>query len=466
MQFLSYDGDLVFINTYKGQEILSIISELNKQNITNKYIHVYDSFSGIPIRKNDQIIKNVSMKITFTDNVSKLNYPIDKIIYHNDFSYIPKELAYLSINTNSYQKTSDVILKFKPYLKKSTVIKIAKYGIFTGCTQAVDEHLKDIQVIHDKSLPSFNRVVIWGYPLHTHSHSYIHACWVKAFKYLGYDTYWFSDDNYDENFDYTNCLFITEGYADFKIPLHKSNIYYVHVCVDPQRYLDAGVRFIDMRYNKSYNHDVNYEYNLDESLKQGKAQQISSVTYYEDLEYYPAIYTSWATDLLPHEFNFSCINAEAENNVYFVGSGVPQHYELAQELRNKNIGFYHIDCWKNPISFEENMKLMKKSIINVDLRNDFHKKVGYIPCRVFKAISYGKLGITNSTRVRDLFGENNIIYHDNVGTLVDLALQNKDNTELILRQMKYVQENHTYLNRIDDLLKCIDIAFNSKELKE
>ncbi len=461
MQFLSYEGDLVFIDVYKGREILSIISELNKQNITNKYIHIYDSFYGIPMRKNNQIMKNISLKNTVIDNISRLNYPSNKIIYHDNYTDIPTNIAYLCINTYSYKKTSEVILKFKPYIQKDAIIKMDKYGIFTGCTQAVDEHLKDIDIIHDNPLPSFNKVIIWGYPLHTHSHSYIHACWVKAFKYLGYDTYWFSDNNFDINFDYTNCLFITEGYADFKIPLHKSNIYYVHVCVDPQRYLDTGVRFIDMRYNKTYNYDVNYEYNLDENLQTGKAQQISSVTYYEDLEYYPAIYTSWATDLLPHEFDFSLINTEVENNVYFIGSAGPHHNALIQALHKHNIKFIHIDCWKNPISFEDNMKLMQKSTINVDLRHDFHKNVGYIPCRVFKAISYGKIGITNSKRVQELFGENNIIYDDNVDVLVEMALQNKDDKELLMRQMKYVQENHTYLNRVDDLLKCLKIAFKN-----
>jgi hypothetical protein len=467
----SIKGDIVIVDCYKGEEILAIISKLANYGIYNKLIHVFDPFSGIPVRIGNKIHKNISLKSQVENLVHESGYPKDNIHYHLNYGIIPQDIAYLSINTYSYKRTCEAIMYFKPYINNQTKIYISKYGSFSGCTDAVNEHLENINFEYSTSSIQistsnssaqhslFNKVIVWGFPLHTHSHSYIHACWVKAFKYLGYDTYWFSDDNYEQNFDYTNCLFITEGYADFKIPLHKSNIYYVHVCVDPQRYLDAGVRFIDMRYNKSYNNDVNYEYNLDESLKQGKAQQISSVTYYEDLEYYPAIYTSWATDLLPSEFDFTLSNIDTENTVYFVGSAGPHHNALIQALYKHNINFVHIDCWKNPISFEDNIKLMQKSIINVDLRHDFHKNVGYIPCRVFKAISYGKIGITNSKRVQKLFGENNIIYHDNVDILVDMALQNKDNKELLLRQMKYVQENHTYLNRIDDLLNCLNKAF-------
>ena len=31
------------------------------------------------------------------------------------------------------------------------------------------------------------KIIIWGYPLHSHTHSYIHAAFYKAFKYMNYD---------------------------------------------------------------------------------------------------------------------------------------------------------------------------------------------------------------------------------------------------------------------------------------
>ena len=37
------------------------------------------------------------------------------------------------------------------------------------------------------------KIVIWGYPLHSHTHSYIHAAFYKAFTHLEYETYWFHD---------------------------------------------------------------------------------------------------------------------------------------------------------------------------------------------------------------------------------------------------------------------------------
>jgi len=87
--------------------------------------------------------------------------------------------------------------------------------------------------------PYFKKVIIWGFPLHTHTHSYVHYGWYKAFQHLGYETYWFHDKEFpsSDTFDYTHCLFITEGYADEHIPLHPSNIYFVHVARRPLKYI-------------------------------------------------------------------------------------------------------------------------------------------------------------------------------------------------------------------------------------
>ena len=60
---------------------------------------------------------------------------------------------------------------------------------------------------------NFNKVIIWGFPLHTHTHSYIHGGWYKAFQHLGYETHWFHDGSHptvDSDFDYGNYLFINQ----------------------------------------------------------------------------------------------------------------------------------------------------------------------------------------------------------------------------------------------------------------
>jgi len=327
------------------------------------------------------------------------------------------------------------------------------------------------------------KIIIWGYPLHSHTHSYIHYGWFKAFKHLGYETHWFYDDDYPSNFDYTNCIFITEGYADKNIPMHPSNIYCVHVAKNPYKYLEIGARFIDIRYNVTDIKDCNYNY----SLKDKNLQTISTVTLYEkeasDRDLHPqfqhrekltyeAIYMCWATDLLPHEINFGdrYIAPEEPPVSYFLGSigdgNKAEINKFIQACEDNQIKVVLNDPWKNPLNFENAKVLVQKSIIAPDIRGSgdqnkpdetgtHHKRIGYIPCRLFKNISYGKLGAANCKRLHDLFGDI-VCYHDDETSLVKKCLELKNDKEYILKQMEWVKDNHTYINRITDLLYVIN----------
>jgi hypothetical protein len=335
-------------------------------------------------------------------------------------------------------------------------------------------------------MTSFDKVIIWGYPLDTHTHSYIHYGWLKAFKSLGYEAYWFSDENYPsaDVFKYTNCLFITEGYADRQIPLHSSNIYLVHVAVNPKKYLDSGARFIDLRYNVTGIKDCNYVYQLE-----GKSlETIHPTMLYEanatdrDLNprfrhhsplTYEAIYIAWATDLLPDEIEFKdrFIEPEMPPVTYFIGSLVGANIQDIQRFADacvqRGIRIVHHDPWRNPVSFKEAQEMVQRSIVCPDIRGSgdpnkirmgetgtCHKSIGYIPCRLFKNISYGKLGMTNCPRLKELFGDMVILETDEA-KMVDVYLEKSKDKEYILKQMEWVKEHHTYIRRVQDLLKIV-----------
>src|SRR5690349_5990415 len=83
-------------------------------------------------------------------------------------------------------------------------------------------------------LNAFDKVVIWGHKLHTHTHSYIHSGFYEGFKHLGYATYWFDDADDVSDFNFSNTLFLTEGQVDKKIPLRADCIYLLHNCTDPK----------------------------------------------------------------------------------------------------------------------------------------------------------------------------------------------------------------------------------------
>jgi hypothetical protein len=42
----------------------------------------------------------------------------------------------------------------------------------------------------------YSKVIIWGHPLYSHTHSYVHEAYYRAFKSMGYDVHWFHDEDY------------------------------------------------------------------------------------------------------------------------------------------------------------------------------------------------------------------------------------------------------------------------------
>ena len=327
-------------------------------------------------------------------------------------------------------------------------------------------------------IASKQKVIIWGFPLYSHTHSYVHYAWYKAFKYMGYDTYWFHDNDFPVDFDYSNCLFLTEGYAESNIPLDKSSTYFVHMCRNPSKYLNAECRLIDIRFNVKYTKDFTYDYKMDKS----SYEQLDSCTFYErnasDLALrekyrtgangYEAVYTSWATDLLPTEFDFNSIYIPRERKIWYIGSVWSANMDEINEFKlaceHNNIEFINNNPWGNYATVEQHKELIQKSYIAPDIRGSGvtcgevtskdcnHLDIGYIPCRTFKNISYGQLGATNSPAVSELF-EGRIIYSSNPYKLFHDAESQSTNYKLIVEQMNYVKDNHTFINRINSIMK-------------
>lgn len=319
------------------------------------------------------------------------------------------------------------------------------------------------------------KVIIWGYPLYSHTHSYVHEALFRAFSFLGYQTYWFHDGDYPTDFDWTDCLFWTEGFADHNIPLNKTSTYFVHVCPDPSKYINARVKkFVDVRYNHLIHKDHVYEYTLDK----GKVENVGPCCYYQPktnrrvqvlndyqqywIEDYDKLYFTWATNTLPNEFDFSDINYPRENKIYFSGNissqGRCENWSKIQPFVNKcienGIEFIHNDPFQNPLSNNEVILRTKKSLLGVDIRGPEHIKNGYVPCRVFKSMSWGHLGMTNSEEVYEEL-EGHCLFESDTALLFEKAMIMKDDKKFIENGMKYVQENHTYINRIKSILNIL-----------
>jgi hypothetical protein len=106
---------------------------------------------------------------------------------------------------------------------------------------------------------------------------------------------------------------------------------------------------------------------------------------------------------------------------------------------------------------EENVKLIQESVVAPALQSQYQIHTKYIPCRIFKNISYGKMGMTNNPIVHNLF-DKQILYHNDINVLLKKGLafeKEPQKNKHIQRLMEYVRDKHTYFNRIHTIKEFI-----------
>lgn len=291
------------------------------------------------------------------------------------------------------------------------------------------------------------KVVIWGHKLYSHTHSFIHDGFFKAFKYMGYDVSWYDNSDDISNLNFDDTLFLTEGQVDANIPINKTCKYVLHNC--------NGEKYSDI--------DSKNKVNLQFFHKEVLGYQLSKINDYTFIGN-DVIYQPWATDLLPNEFSENdAKNERHKKDVYWIGSYDPtnsqfeNHTELDpffQACRGHGLDVKMIDPWGAPISAEENRRLINNSYISPSINGKWQKDKYYLPCRLFKNISYGHLGVTNNEYANKIF-DNKLIYDQDTYKLFYKCVDNK-NSKNIINQMKFlineVKNKHTFVNRAQIIL--------------
>lgn len=331
-----------------------------------------------------------------------------------------------------------------------------------------------------EDLKKHYKVVVWGFKpnqqgIYKNTVGYVWNGFYRGFKSLGFETYWFSDDDYDPTFDYSNCIFLAEAWDSNNIPINKNSIYYVHCAYDPSKYVGKVKKFIDLRYNLKFMNHPNYVFSRDKKndVKLGPCCYLQSSTNQKvhlknghvdyQIEDFDKIYISWATDLLPEEMNEQDVYLERENLIVFLGTiyydeytNVPELEEFSSSCQQNNVQFF-----VNPYSYgtdqipqEDYIKNYKRSLFGIDLRGKNNRETGYIPCRVFKNASYGLLSATNSEEVYNEM-EGHCVYNSSVTQLFYDAMKERTNIAFVKNSFNYVKENHTFVNRCFDILKIL-----------
>ncbi len=298
-------------------------------------------------------------------------------------------------------------------------------------------------------LRSFRRVVVWGHPWGSHTHSYVHAGFVHALRALGIETLWTDDRAALERLGITQTLFITEGQVVGDLPRDPTCRYVLHN-VARDWYLDVAGQVLLLQ-----THTV--DAGSDETHS-SSGERLNSYTYAaSDGDGVVCLYQPWATDLVPDEFDFSVPPHELGAYAAWIGTIGGGKFGNEEELagfRAAAAGAGAEFVHRTGLSREAHRALVAGSAVAPAIVGSWQLCKGYLPCRVFKNVSYGRVGITNSPAVASIF-EQEVPWRADTAELFALGIELGDRRELIAAQMREVQARHTFFNRLETILRYL-----------
>lgn len=160
-----------------------------------------------------------------------------------------------------------------------------------------------------------------------------------------------------------------------------------------------------------------------------------------------SIQMPWATDAMAK--NSSSIKAES-NTTYYVGNFSTDALEKAKELRCKNFKFLRV----GGVNFEKAKEFVLRSEFTFDVRNSHTIKLGFIPCRIFKNFSYGRMCFTNSRHISECFS---IPSYNNLPELLSNIEEFRKGSfnDLIKHLQNEMLHKHSYRNRLQTLKSIV-----------
>jgi len=342
-----------------------------------------------------------------------------------------------------------------------------------------------LEFIHTKHI---THLIVHGLKTIDHTHRYIHESIYNTFNYIAeraehkIHVRW-CDDEYASKNIYTPTLYNPEHNflifatphleLDKYLPILDNAYYIVHFrdCVvytnnritkyDELLKQKRAVKYIEFRYSAD-----NIEYSKNDI---NRIIQISNTPFWFDTKQNEG-HLAWATNLFPEKINeniskiSTSIKPYTRRQSYFCGHIWRANSDELTQWRNL-CEEHDVECIiereKNELLHQEKVgaSMLAPAIQGASQRQNENKY--YMPCRIFKNVSYGAIPITNNIGVYNMFKNYGIIYDSDLNQLMEKCMDFCDNMnenyedykQQQIHAMEYVRDNHTYLNRINTLIK-------------
>ncbi len=285
-----------------------------------------------------------------------------------------------------------------------------------------------------------------------YTHIYIFYGFYRAAKYMNFEVFWIENQKDLENISDEKTIIFCEG--SFMPDLNKKSMckYVVH---SVPKNLEQTCRELSKEYLC-----LNLEVFKKEALQ---FNELNDLSFFDDKSY--TLYQPWATNLLPNEFEDTDYKERIKYDIsYYIGmlygSGSKRAIELNKFL-SKSKRRSTIKC---VVGASDSLakELTIKSSICVDIRSGHHLEVGYVPCRVFKTLSYGREIFVNSKLVKKYLKNIPFVRYYSSGEDLKNQYENfcsmnsyKKYSEKRKFTLKYIKNKHTFVNRLNNILEAL-----------
>ena len=172
------------------------------------------------------------------------------------------------------------------------------------------------------------------------------------------------------------------------------------------------------------------------------------------------LYQPWGTNLLAKEFKKPTFNKNSL--VFWVGSvwndknnqgNINEINELRTVLNAYKLKFINIRFIPDWL----NILLIRNSRIAPAISGKSQVEMDYPPCRLFKNISYGQLGISNVSKSKEILGDNSV-KGNSIEELIENALSlSKEEYISKIKAQQEIVKKYTYKESLENIIRALNI---------
>ncbi|MFZ2310916.1 MAG: hypothetical protein WAW11_05225 [Patescibacteria group bacterium] len=300
----------------------------------------------------------------------------------------------------------------------------------------------------------FNKIVIWGFRRRWHTHRFIFQAYYENLKKCGIPVVWVEDEEKSKKIIEKNDLILSASGMHGKMVPEKKSLLDYHLPIRDDVYYCLHAE------NDFFIEKINFEKSIKLKFYSNEAEQYEKI--YETVHFdsvSKTLYQPWGTNLLPHEFNEPVFCKT--KLVFWIGSiwkgknkegNISEIFKLKNILRNKNLFFIPLRFVPN--SF--NKFFIRHSRLAPAIGGEIQVHNNYLPCRMFKNISYGQLGFSNIEKFNDIFLGCNVYDKDN-SVMIDKVLSlSKEEYIDVIKKQQLICKQYTIAHHLNNIFKYLN----------